>query len=541
MSYYTLESWLAELEHEELRAIWKQLKLDESIGPAKGRPCASLARDIVGFYDTETLSHSCVRSALLYAFEKPAVKLCQQHDRVSRRMKDWPDKLYPVWRRGSLWAHRFCKAFEIDPIYAGSAPLAKPPVLEHLEPPRKLSKLLDFQQDLSRQILSLLQQKPPMRGMASLPTGAGKTRTAIEAVLRFQAATGGIVLWIATTNEICEQAASTYKAVYQSMKPEFEGKIHRFWGSYTLQKEFDAGFMVAGVQKLARLNPKDAAVKELFASVSAVIFDEAHHAVAPTYKKLVKGLVGTIKAPTRPLVGLTATPGRGVTSVGASTKELVRAFDRRLLTPERFKNKNPVKVLQDEGILSRIEKKRKQGIHFSLSKAEQDYIEQFGSFSPRLLDRVGKVPERNKIIIEQITRDPTEQQALVFACDVRQAEALAYQWRARNVSARAITATTHQALRRRWIHEFSIGKLRVLVNVGTLTTGFDAPIVRRVIMARPTTSPILFEQMIGRGLRGPKFGGTKKCTIVDIVDSFELYGSPQSFTRFERDWMHGKR
>jgi hypothetical protein len=103
MSYYTLESWLAELQHKELCAIWTTLKLDESIGSPKGRPCASLARDIVGFYDTETLSHACVRSALLHAFEAPAVKLCSQHQSVSRRMKDWPSKLYPNWRRGRRW------------------------------------------------------------------------------------------------------------------------------------------------------------------------------------------------------------------------------------------------------------------------------------------------------------------------------------------------------------------------------------------------------------------------------------------------------
>lgn len=530
MSYYTLESWLAELEHKELCAIWTKLKLYESIGSAKGRPCASLARDIVGFYDTETLSHLCVRSALLHAWESPAVKKCLQQF-----------KRNPAWRRDSLWAHRFCQAFEIDPIYAGSAPLAKPPTLEHLELPRQVNKLLDFQQDLSRQILAQLLTDPPTRAMASLPTGAGKTRTAIEAIMKFQEISGGVVLWIATTNEICEQAASTYKAVYQSKKPDFEGKIHRFWGSYKLQRDFDHGFMVAGIQKLARLNTKTTAVQELFESVSAVVFDEAHHAVAPTYKKVVKALVGPLKDPTRPLVGLSATPGRGVTKIGASTKELAKAFGGNLLIPERFEGKNPVKVLQDEDILSRIERKRKDGMHFSLTKDEQKDLEQYATFSKSLLKRVGKSDERNKIIIEQVTCDTTKQQALVFACDVRQAESLAYKWRSKNITARAITATTHPALRRRWIDDFSKGQLRVLVNVGTLTTGFDAPIVRRVIMARPTTSPVLFEQMIGRGLRGPKFGGTEKCTVVDIVDSFELFGSPKGFTRFERDWISGKR
>ena len=541
MSYYTLESWLAELEHKELCVIWTKLKLDESIGSAKGRPCTSLARDVVEFYDTETLSHACIRSALLYAFETPAVTLCSQHSSVSRRMKDWPDKLYRAWRRDSLWAHRFCQAFEIDPIYAGSAPLQKPPVLEHIELPRPVNGLLKFQRDLSGQILKLLLQDPPTRAMASLPTGAGKTRVAIEAIQKFQEVSGGIVLWIATTGEICEQAASTYKAVYQTEQPNFEGKIHRFWEKYTLHKELDQGFMVASIQKLARLNLKDATVQELFESVSAVVFDEAHHAIAPTYKKVVKALVGTLKSPTRPLVGLTATPGRGVTKLGASTKALARAFGGNLLIPQRFEGKNPVKLLQGEGILSRIERKRKNGGHFSLTKEEQKDLEQYATFSNSLLKRVGKSHERNKMIIEQVTRDPTEQQSLVFACDVRQAEALAYQWRSKGITARAITATTHPALRRQWIDEFSKGQLRVLVNVGTLTTGFDAPIVRRVIMARPTTSPVLFEQMIGRGLRGPKFGGTEKCTVVDIVDSFELFGSPKGFTRFEQDWISGKR
>lgn len=59
-------------------------------------------------------------------------------------------------------------------------------------------------------------------------------------------------------------------------------------------------------------------------------------------------------------------------------------------------------------------------------------------------------------------------------------------------------------------------------------------------MARPT-SPILFEQMIGSGLHGPRFGGTEKCTVIDIVDTFHIHGGIRGFQRFERDWMRGKR
>jgi len=61
--------------------------------------------------------------------------------------------------------------------------------------------------------------------------------------------------------------------------------------------------------------------------------------------------------------------------------------------------------------------------------------------------------------------------------------------------------------------------LKILVNYGVLTTGFDAPSIEAVIIARPTTSVVLYSQMLGRGLRGTKMGGTKDCTIIDVNDN----------------------
>jgi superfamily II DNA or RNA helicase len=280
--------------------------------------------------------------------------------------------------------------------------------------------------------------------------------------------------------------------------------------------------MVAGIQKLSRMDLKSKKFKALAESLTAVFFDEAHHAIAPTYKKTLRALTGSGKKQRCPVIGLTATPGRGITKDNTTTKALVRAFNHTLLTPSQFENLNPVETLQKAGILSRIRKRKKDGCNIDLDKKELEHLEQYASFSPELLKRVGEIPERNKTIIEQVTRDTTQQPTLVFACDIAQAESLAYKWREKGINARAITAHTHPSLRRLWIKDFTENRLRVLVNVGTLTTGFDAPVVSRLIMGRPTTSPILFEQMIGRGLRGPKFGGTEKCTIIDIVDSFNL-------------------
>ncbi|WP_395312115.1 hypothetical protein V4U86_19060 [Mycobacterium sp. AMU20-3851] len=59
-----------------------------------------------------------------------------------------------------------------------------------------------------------------------------------------------------------------------------------------------------------------------------------------------------------------------------------------------------------------------------------------------------------------------------------------------------------------------------------LTTGFDAPSVRCVVVARPTVSHVLYEQMIGRGLRGPAFGGTDKCLIIDVDDNIQWRDRP---------------
>src|SRR5690606_38755940 len=75
--------------------------------------------------------------------------------------------------------------------------------------------------------------------------------------------------------------------------------------------------------------------------------------------------------------------------------------------------------------------------------------------------------------------------------------------------------------RRRLIDDFKRGKIRVLCNCEVLTTGFDAPQVSHVVMARPTVSRVLYEQVLGRGLRGPKFGGTRSCVILDCVDNFK--------------------
>ena len=94
---------------------------------------------------------------------------------------------------------------------------------------------------------------------------------------------------------------------------------------------------------------------------------------------------------------------------------------------------------------------------------------------------------------------------------------MAFLLRAENIKAAVISGKTKAATRRQIISDFKNGRIQVLCNCEVLTTGFDAPLVTHIVMARPTLSKVLYEQIIGRGLRGKQFGGTEECVILDVI------------------------
>jgi len=95
-------------------------------------------------------------------------------------------------------------------------------------------------------------------------------------------------------------------------------------------------------------------------------------------------------------------------------------------------------------------------------------------------------------------------------------------------------------IRRALIRDFKEQRLEFLCNYGVLTTGFDAPKTNCIALCRPTKSDVLYEQIIGRGLRGPKFGGTPECTIIDFVDNIHRLGPPLAYARFHDFWEDEK-
>lgn len=550
-----VEKLLVTLPASKLEAIWNdpKLGLKSTFGPI-GDDEAVCAHRIVSLFDTQLFAQKSIRDALL-EHKGPSDRLIKEFNKswksetgkkLTKSQKNWKKQLCSKWHPGGPWAKVFCRAFSLDLKYAGVKADPKPQRLEVLEPHEPLADLENFQQDLSDRIYKATLRKPAKRYMATLPTGAGKTRTMMDAILRYQSENTGIVLWIATTQEVCEQAAQAYKRCYENYKPAFGSALHRFWGDYKLEGDFSQGLLVAGIQKLrSQLAQNQLLIELIKKGLILVVFDEAHHATAPTYKETLETILSIKTRPRPPLIGLTATPGKGIATDSQEVQQLIKLFDANLIQSQDLKrSRNPVQWLQRQRVLSKLTIKRVDGAkRILLNENEVKHMDKFSSFSPGLLHRIGQLEERNQRIIQHGNR---QQKTLVFACDVAQAEWLAHEWRSKyndSSIARAITATTPYTLRRKWLSDFITpeSSLNILVNVGVLTTGFDAPKVERLILARPTMSRILFEQMVGRGLRGPKFGGYPQCTVIDVVDNFTNFGTIKSAKAFEKDWLHGKR
>ena len=88
------------------------------------------------------------------------------------------------------------------------------------------------------------------------------------------------------------------------------------------------------------------------------------------------------------------------------------------------------------------------------------------------------------------------------------------------------------------IKEFREGKIKILCNYAVLTTGFDAPKIDALFITRPTSSPVLYEQMVGRGMRGSRVGGKEVCLIYDVKDNItDFDGQLLSYARYIDLWQ----
>jgi DNA repair protein RadD len=161
--------------------------------------------------------------------------------------------------------------------------------------------------------------------------------------------------------------------------------------------------------------------------------------------------------------------------------------------------------------------------------------------SQNLLKTLGDDIQRNLLVIQIITEQVSlAKKILVFACSVSQAHMLAEILAVRGIRAAAVSSNTPPARRRQILADYKQhGTIDVLINYGVLTTGFDAPKTNVVVVARPTQSVVLYSQMIGRAMRGPRAGGNDECTVVTVKDAIPGFRSVyEGFSHWEDVWAN---
>ncbi len=316
-----------------------------------------------------------------------------------------------------------------------------------------------------------------------LPTGSGKTIIATLIIERLLPLLGeGKVLFVAHRKELLDQTADKLGKHLPELTVSFEQGERR--------ASLDARLILASIQSL--IARKDAYPAERF---SLIIIDECHHALAPSWQAVIQYFHDR-RARGSLLLGMTATPRR---SDGRSAVSVFKKVAYEISRPE----------LQDLGYLVPIQY---WAIKASLSL---DQVKLSGSdFQVGALSRVMNTPAVRALTLAAWEARGAGKKTIVFCASVPHAHQLAADFAALGQRTEVIEGRTKnrgELLRRYHWKDFDL-----LLNYGVLTEGFDEPGIDCVLLARPTTSPLVYNQCLGRGLR-PAPGKTH-CTVIDIVD-----------------------
>ena len=476
------------------------------------------------------------------------------HTDVLRRHKTALKDLDPPDRwAGSARAVEFVRSLGFPETWAGERKRRRDPFIE-VEGRYTLPPLHDYQETIAGRIRQLLRgESGPdgRRGMVSLPTGSGKTRVTVQAVveaMRDDKFSGGI-LWVTDRGELCEQAVESWRRVWSAIGlPGIKLRISRMWqGQEAPRPLTEYHVVVATIQTLHAKMKRHVEEYRFLSRFSLVVFDEAHRSIARTFTEAMQeiGLTRYKRRKEPFLLGLTATPYRGHDT--AETARLVKRYGRNRLDAGAFPTDDPqevIETLQQKQILAEADHETIEGVTLSRATLGDQEWDALSNAMHRNLpwlphaveERIARSVERTRNIIQAYRRHVKRRwPTIIFATSVEHSRTLAALLSRRGVPARAVSGDTEPGTRRDIIEKFRDGELRVLVNYGIFREGFDAPKTRAIIVARPVYSPNLYFQMVGRGLRGPKNGGDERCLVLNVRDNIENYDRALAFS--ELDWL----
>lgn len=383
-------------------------------------------------------------------------------------------------------------------------------------------------------------------GILVLPTGAGKTFTAVRFLCQYPISDGYKILWLAHKHDLLEQAFYEFYP-----KEDEERKRKGIQIGLISEPMVDLEIMVASGstqhRKLSDIRKStDIVIATLYTIYNGlqrgnialddflrgageklfVVFDEAHHSPANTFRAVIEKLRD--KNPEMILLGLTATP--------TYHDEKKKGFLSKLF-PQLIIHQENINNLIAQDILAKPEFEEQQTkIPIELTDKELNELEtSFGDLPPSVIAKIASNKDRNRMICDVYQKNAKRYgRTIIFADSIVQCEALLELLKKDKVRSDAV----YSYIEGRWgtpeernarprnanelaLDSFRKGELDVLINVNMLTEGTDVPLVQTVFLTRQTTSQIRLTQMVGRALRGKKCGGTDTAYIVSFIDDWK--------------------
>ena len=429
-------------------------------------------------------------------------------------------------------------------------------------------KLFDYQEDMKERIEKALRLHRSV--MAQMPTGTGKTVLLASVVESFLREHSNCNVWIvAHRRELVSQIQETIERVFfESPRPSFQRGLHFLPKPLFLRKRGCnrptrcseplrskdggpskvspdcAGWDRLGMSGASKVSPDCLSASAFNVPIKAVsiqwlskhydeieeepgmiVIDEAHHALAKTYKGMWD------RFPKAKFLGLTATPcrlnGKGFTDL---FDVLVQSWSvPEFISKGRLATYDFVSIKSD-GVTQRlIDSLQKRGADGDYQNKEMDML-------------LNKKPSIERLYqsLEEFGKD---RKGIVYAINISHAQKITKLYQENGVKAIAIDSKTPATERQQDIEAFKKGDIQVLVNVDIFSEGFDCPDVEFVQLARPTLSLAKYLQMVGRGLRVAK--GKKNCVIIDNVGLYRVFGLPSQVwnwnAMFEGKLKVGKR
>ena len=348
----------------------------------------------------------------------------------------------------------------------------------------KKIELFDYQEDMKERIEKALCLHRSV--MAQMPTGTGKTYLLTAVIDSFVSNNPMEKVWIvAHRRELVSQIDET---------------VRKFHSYSSATSSLLSSVKAMSIQWLMRH------YDEIEEEPGLIVIDEAHHALAKTYKEMWE------RFPKAKFLGLTATPcrlnGKGFTDL---FDVLVQSWGvPEFISKGRLATYDFVSIKSD-GVTQRlIDSLQKRGADGDYQNKEMDML-------------LNKKPSIERLYqsLEEFGKD---RKGIVYAINISHAQKITKLYQEHGVKAIAIDSKTPATERQQDIEAFKKGDIQVLVNVDIFSEGFDCPDVEFVQLARPTLSLAKYLQMVGRGLRVAK--GKKNCVIIDNVGLYRVFGLP---------------